>query len=82
MVKIHSYEIYSKQLKDTLRHVNNFKSLLEQKLITIRQSGSQNRGPHYRSMGAAQTEGLQQAGSGGCEQGLRQGTQQAGMGGT
>ena len=43
MVKTHSYEIYSKQLKDKLRHVKNFKSLLEQKLITIRQSGSPNR---------------------------------------
>ena len=25
MVKTHSYEIYSKQLKDKLRHVKNFK---------------------------------------------------------
>ena len=30
MVKIHSYEIYSKQLKDTLRRVKNFKSLFKQ----------------------------------------------------
>lgn len=40
MVKIHSYEIYSKQLKDKLTYVKNFKSLLEQKLI---KSGSPNR---------------------------------------
>lgn len=41
MVKIHSYEIYSKQLKDKLTYVKNFKSLLEQKLIRIRQSKPQ-----------------------------------------
>lgn len=38
MVKIHSYEIYSKQLKDKLTSVKNSKSLLEQKPVRIRQS--------------------------------------------
>ena len=70
MVKSHSYEIYSKQLKDTLRRVKNFKSLLEQKLITIRQSGSPNR-RHKGAWGAAQTEGFNRQEGAGVSKGLR-----------